>query len=129
VASPPLLFTARQVRFERDETLNTDVVTLSDADIGQPVRYLLLQRSTTADDQDRDLGLDTYWVSTDKDEGRYGGIEAYAIGISGVTFRLSAAAAKQLGVPQHFVIGLGQDNLFERASQCLPVVLRDVSGT
>jgi hypothetical protein len=64
----------------------------------EPSRYLLLQRSLAPDEQDRELGQDTYHVEwCGQEYSMYGGIEEFLLGASVAKIRIAQDATEALG--------------------------------
>ncbi|CAN92330.1 hypothetical protein predicted by Glimmer/Critica [Sorangium cellulosum So ce56] len=82
------------------------VVVLASSTDGEGERIEVQRRLDPFDDQDRELGQDTYSISTHTGATTYAGIEACRLRGSTLDLTLSAAAAKELGVDQEVNVTL-----------------------
>src|ERR1700683_3625488 len=103
-----LAFTAKAVAATTLPHLNSQVVVLAEEPDGDGAR-LEISRSLTHTKQDRDLGQDTYCLSTQTGATVYGGVRSYTFEGSTLTVRLDSQARDVLGVPGEFSIILEAD--------------------
>lgn len=103
-----IAFTARGVASTNLPNLNSEVVVLAEEPDGDGPR-LEISRSLTHTKQDRDLGQDTYCLSTQTGATVYGGVRSYVLDGSTLTMRLDSRARDVLGVPGEFSIRLEAD--------------------
>ncbi|KYF50871.1 hypothetical protein BE08_11315 [Sorangium cellulosum] len=82
------------------------VVVLASSTDGEGERIEVQRRLGPFDDQDRELGQDTYSISTHTGATTYAGIEACRLRGSTLELTLSAAAANELGVDQEVNVTL-----------------------
>lgn len=90
-------FTVQACAVRQDEDINTFMVVLADS-ASQPVQVLELQRSLEFDDQDVELGMDTYCIVTNFGETYYGGINSCILEGDSLSIGLSDEAKAVLGV-------------------------------
>lgn len=112
-------FDARAVAFVRDEDLEADVLVIAEQEDGSGHR-VELQRALVVTDEDRRLGMDTHCLVAETGATHYGGVESSSLEGDVLELRLSADAARDLGVeggyrirladPQR-VVGLVRDGL------------------
>lgn len=89
--------TVRAVAFETLEDLNTFGVFLAENQDGTGER-LEIQRALEFDEQDHDLGMDTYCLCVSSGATHYGGVASYHIEGEYLTMHLEDEAAASLGV-------------------------------
>ena len=77
---------------------------------------LHFQRARQHDEQDRELGMDTYCLVTNRGTTHYGGVAAAALGPRQLEVFLTSGAAGRLGIPDSFVIKLASTPPPELAS-------------
>jgi hypothetical protein len=65
-----------------------------------------LQVALSFDEQDRELGQDTYSLSTESGAACYGGIESWTVSPAALDLVLSKQAADALDLPERLVIDL-----------------------
>ena len=103
-----IAFTARGVSAAKLPLLNSQVVVLAEEPDGDGPR-LEISRALTYTKQDRELGQDTYCLSTQTGATVYGGVRSYTLYEAMLTMRLDARAQEELGVPAEFSIHLEAD--------------------
>jgi hypothetical protein len=103
-----IAFTATGVAATSLSHLNSQVVVLAENPDGDGQR-LEISRSLAHTEQDRDLGQDTYCLSTQTGATVYGGVRSYVLDDSTLTMRLDPRARDVLGVPGEFSIRLEAD--------------------
>ncbi|MBV9789138.1 MAG: hypothetical protein JOZ51_13230 [Chloroflexi bacterium] len=88
-------FTARATAVEELTDLETFVVALYD-DPESPEYWIEIQKPLEVDDQDRELGMDTYCLSLADGRTHYGGITAIQIQGDRLSIEIDAQAARVL---------------------------------
>jgi hypothetical protein len=102
-------FTAKGVAATELPNLNSRVVVLAEDPDGDGGPRLEISRALASTTQDRELGLDTYCLSTQTGATVYGGVRSYTLHGSTLTIRLDPRAQGALGVPEEFSILLDAD--------------------
>lgn len=100
---PDLIVT--MVAAEQLDDLNAYVVVLSEQADGTGER-IEFQRALSFDDQDRELGQDTYCICVASGATTYGGVRACILSGLSLRLRLSPEAADELGSPQEVEVEL-----------------------
>ena len=91
-----VLFHASCVAIEDEDSVS--LVGFADREIGT-THYFILERAHEFDTQDRDLGMDTYYIERDDQSfSCYGGIVSYAQHPDRIRFELDDKASRKLGV-------------------------------
>jgi hypothetical protein len=90
-------FTVRAVAVQELEDINTFLIALAENPDGTG-RRLEVQRALEFDEQDQELGQDTYCLCTAEGAVHYGGVARHAIDAGALEIHLDAAAAQVLGV-------------------------------
>jgi hypothetical protein len=103
-----ITFEAHAVNASEIPELDVFVVVLAEEPDGSG-RRLELQRALEIDEQDRELGQDTYCVCTEDGACCYGGVASWSLVGDELRILLDARAATTLGVTDGFVIRLRAD--------------------
>jgi hypothetical protein len=91
-------FTATRVSRQRVDDPGVTIVGLTDTPAGDS-HSLIFQRSATFTDQDRELGQDTFAISTETGATTYGGLQSYLVGDRELLLEFAPDAARDLGLP------------------------------
>lgn len=94
-----------RVAWLEDRDLNYAMLAFEDEDSGD---FFAVQRSFTFDDQDRELGMDTYCLVRG-DATHYGGLESFEVADTQVRLQLDSAAADVLELPLLTEIAIDPD--------------------
>jgi hypothetical protein len=100
------IFVVRQVAVETYEDLNAEAVAISESIEEGDYMVLTFQRGLSYDDQDRNLGMDTYCVSDERGATSYGCVVSWVIADHVLHLVLTARGAASLGVPEHLTLPL-----------------------
>jgi hypothetical protein len=92
------IFTATHVSHQHLDDLDVTVLGVTDDSDGDG-HSVIFQRSSTFTDQDRELGQDTFAVTTETGAIAYGGLESYDVGDDALVLEFEPAAADDLGLP------------------------------
>lgn len=103
-------FNASAVAAEESPDLNVFSVVLAENLDGTGER-LELQRALSFDEQDIELGQDTYCLSTDDGRTCYGGVTNWTLEEQLLVLRLDAQSAMTLGVEEGFGITVPPDDV------------------
>ncbi len=123
-----IAFIAKKVSAADLPGLNSRVVILAEG-LGGNDASLQISRALTDTQQDRDLGQDTYALSTQTGATVYGGVHSFSLDGSTLTMRLEPEAVDALGVPEEFSIGLEADTAtIEAVRTTLRAMLGDESS-
>jgi hypothetical protein len=106
---PPFVFQALAVYVGHSQEARCFMVALADHAEHTDNAFVLM-RPDELDQPDRPRTGDDYTLVTGSGKTHQGGVIAAVIGDDVVEFRLTIAAAAQLGIPDHFVIGIGFGN-------------------
>ncbi len=121
-----IAFTAKGVAATELRHLNSRVVVLAEDPDGDGGPCLEISRALSDTRQDRELGMDTYSLSTQTGATFYGGVRSYAIRGPILTIRLEPEARDALGVPGDFSIRLDADAAtIERIREALRSMIGD----
>lgn len=96
-------FRARAVAAMELPDLNTFAVVLAEEPDGSGLR-LEIQKSLSPDEQDRQLGLDTYCLCTEDGVTHYGGVTSWSLTQGSLRILLDAKAEEVFGVEGGFVV-------------------------
>lgn len=91
-------FTATRVSRQRLDDAGLTIVGLTDKADGDG-HSLIFQRSAVFTDQDRELGQDTFAVSTETGATTYGGLDSYLVRDRELLLEFEPDAARDLGLP------------------------------
>lgn len=119
-------FQARACVIEEDQEINTFLIVLAD-DPDDPELWIEIQQALEYDDQDAELGMDSYCIVDDSGASYYGGITACSVDQALLSFSLSEEAATALGfqavaielafaVPSKETLCEALQTIFERSS-------------
>ncbi len=100
--------------FDIDDDAEFEMATFFDEENGE---FLSIQRATKFDDQDVELGMDTYCLTLRSGQTHYGGILKWTESLGLVNLHLSETCAAQLGLPAELEFEVDQkDSLQVRAA-------------
>ena len=119
-----LRFSASAVSTVETTELNVFAVILAENVDGSGAR-LEIQRALSFDAQDRELGQDTYCLSTETGCSHYGGISVWRLLGDRLEIALDSDAAKSLGVTSGFIVDIVADL---QARNALEAGMRRVLG-
>ncbi|WP_437335069.1 Imm10 family immunity protein [Sorangium sp. So ce394] len=102
-------FKAKALAVAEDPDLNTYAIILAEQSDGSGMR-LEIQKSLLSNEQDRQLGLDTYCLCTEEGSTHYGGIVSWTLAHDSLEVELDAKAADALGVEGGFVVDFAPEN-------------------
>ncbi len=95
-----LEFIANAVSAEFDEN-DVLIIAFSDLIDQEPQHYFMIQDMLQYDEQDEELGQDTYYILRDDQQyGTYGGIHRITLSSSSVHAELNEVGRQALGVPE-----------------------------
>ncbi|XXT18297.1 Imm10 family immunity protein [Sorangium sp. So ce429] len=89
--------------------INTFAIILAEQHDGSGMR-LEIQKSLSLDDQDRQIGLDTYCLCAEEGATYYGGVVSWTLTEDSLEILLDAKAAEALGVEGGYVIGFAPES-------------------
>ncbi len=119
-----LTFVAKICSFTEDQDSNALILALGDDPIA-PTRVLMLQKSIELDEQDIELGMDTYCIMLNHGPTFYGGIEKYFLNRTKLELVLSHDCQDELGI-SGVLIGLSlSDSEFWQLSNGLTQIFED----
>lgn len=111
----------------RLQDINTLAVVFAERPDGGGER-LELQRALSFDEQDRELGLDTYCLCVSSGTAHYGGIASWSLDERGLAIQLFAEAARELGLDEEVRVEVQlEPSLRARLLNGLHEVLAEVS--
>lgn len=117
------VFTARHVSHQHLADADVTVLALTDETDGDG-HSLVFQRAGTFTDQDRELGQDTYAVTTETGAISYGGVSSYELADGQLVLEFEPGAAQDLGLPQSTRVALSlPDGELEELEAGFPEVL------
>ncbi len=108
-------FLVRRVGRLIDKDINTDSLVLAESEDGVSGRWLELQRTLEPDEQDRDLGLDTYCLVNEVGATVYGGVARWSLKERVLVLELDDRSASVLRVRSGFELTLARGSIDEEA--------------
>jgi hypothetical protein len=121
-----IAFTAKGVAASDLDDLNSRVVVLAEDPDGDGGPRLEISRAITYTESDRQLGQDTYSLSTQSGATVYGGIQGYSLNGPILNMRVAPHVAQTLDVPEEFSIQLdATPEIIESVRRQLEKILSD----
>jgi hypothetical protein len=124
----PFVFQALAVYVGRSAEAGCFMVALADHPENTDNAFVLM-RPDEFDGPDRPRTGDEYTLVTGSGKTTQGGVIAATVGDDVVEFLLTIAAATQLGIPDHFVIGIGHGNSTQVRGGLARVIGADAVGS
>jgi len=129
LSDAPFVFQALAVYVGRSAEASCFMVALADHPDNTDNAFVLM-RPDEFDGPDHARSDDEeYTLVTGSGKTTQGGVISATVGEDTVEFRLTVAAAAQLGIPEHFVIGIGQGNSTQVRGGLVRVVGGDAIGS
>jgi hypothetical protein len=129
LSDAPFVFQALAVYVGRSAEASCFMVALADHPENTDNAFVLM-RPDEFDGPDHARSDDEeYTLVTGSGKTTQGGVLSATVGEDTVEFRLSGGAAAQLGIPEHFVIGIGQGNSTQVRGGLVRVVGSDAIGS
>jgi hypothetical protein len=128
LADVPFVFQALAVYVGRSAEAGCFMVALADHPENTDNAFVLM-RPDEFDTPDARRSGDEYTLVTGSGKTTQGGVISATVGDDTVQFLLTIAAASQLGIPDHFVIGIGQGNATQVKGGLARVIGADAVGS
>ena len=129
MSDAPFVFQALAVYVGRSAEASCFMVALADHPENTDNAFVLMRPDEFDGPEHARSDDEEYTLVTGSGKTTQGGVLSATVGEDTVEFRLTMSAAAQLGIPEHFVIGIGQGNSTQVKGGLVRVVGGDAIGS
>jgi hypothetical protein len=129
LSDAPFVFQALAVYVGRSAEASCFMVALADHPENTDNAFVLMRPDEFDGPVHARSDDEEYTLVTGSGKTTQGGVLSATVGEDTVEFRITIAAATQLGIPEHFVIGIGQGNSTQVRGGLVRVVGSDAIGS